>query len=86
MRRSRVLIVFAATVIGTACAVTQKTSPPIFDVIITGGRVIDGTGAPWFRGDVGIVSDRIAGMSSNSSQSRWVYPRPAGDSALYSAK
>src|SRR5882672_1926886 len=62
MRRSRVLIVFAATVIGTACAVTQKTSPPIFDVIITGGRVIDGTGAPWFRGDVGIVSDRIAGM------------------------
>jgi len=32
---------------------------PAFDVIIANGRIVDGTGAPWFRSDVGITGDRI---------------------------
>ena len=31
-----------------------------FDVVIVNGRVVDGTGAAWFYGDVGIRRDRIA--------------------------
>ena len=31
-----------------------------YDVVVTGGRVVDGTGSAWFHGDVGIVGDRIA--------------------------
>ena len=30
------------------------------DVVLLGGRVVDGTGAAWFYGDVGIKGDRIA--------------------------
>jgi dihydroorotase/N-acyl-D-amino-acid deacylase len=30
-----------------------------YDVIIANGRIVDGTGAPWFRADVGIRGDRI---------------------------
>ncbi len=31
-------------------------------MVITGGRLVDGTGAPWFEGDVGIVGDQITAI------------------------
>lgn len=31
-----------------------------YDVVLEGGKVVDGTGAPWFHGDVAIEDDRIA--------------------------
>lgn len=33
-----------------------------YDVVISGGRMVDGTGAPWVHADVGIVDDRIAAI------------------------
>jgi N-acyl-D-amino-acid deacylase len=33
-----------------------------FDVLIRGGQIVDGSGNPWFRGDVGITGDRITGV------------------------
>lgn len=60
------------TLAGIVCALAacQSTAPPsagppadpTFDVLITNGRVVDGTGAPWFRADVGIIGDRIAAI------------------------
>jgi dihydroorotase/N-acyl-D-amino-acid deacylase len=35
-----------------------------YDLIISGGRVIDGTGAPWFRADVGVRGDRVAAVGT----------------------
>ena len=40
---------------------TQLSSRP-FDVLITGGHVIDGTGSPWYAADVGIREGRIAAI------------------------
>ncbi|HUM11994.1 MAG TPA: D-aminoacylase [Myxococcaceae bacterium] len=40
-----------------AAAVPQK-----LDLVIEHGRVVDGSGSPWFRADVGIQGDRIARM------------------------
>jgi len=54
----------AATVsllLGSLFALGAQT-PVSFDVIIEGGRIVDGTGAPWFLGDVGVKDDRIAAM------------------------
>lgn len=33
-----------------------------FDILISGGRVMDGTGNPWFRADVGIKDGHIAAV------------------------
>jgi dihydroorotase/N-acyl-D-amino-acid deacylase len=38
-----------------------------FDVVIANGRVVDGTGAPWFRADVGITGDRITAIGNLAS-------------------
>ena len=50
-----------------ACATTKQ---PVndFDLKIQHGRVVDGTGAPWFRADVGIRGDRIVAIGDLSHQ------------------
>ena len=37
-------------------------APPPCDLLFAGGRVVDGTGAPWFRADVCVVGDKIAAV------------------------
>jgi dihydroorotase/N-acyl-D-amino-acid deacylase len=38
-----------------------------FDVVIRNGHIVDGTGSPWYSGDVGIRSGRIAVIGNLSS-------------------
>jgi N-acyl-D-amino-acid deacylase len=53
--------------LGAACspspapapATPAPATPPPFDLVILNGRIVDGTGAPWFRSDLGIIGDRI---------------------------
>jgi N-acyl-D-amino-acid deacylase len=39
-----------------------------FDIVIHGGKVIDGTGNPWFYGDVGIKNGKIASIGKVAPQ------------------
>src|SRR5256714_3953873 len=44
----------------TACTHSQPgRAAPIYDVVITGGRIVDGSGNPCFYGEGGLSGDRI---------------------------
>ncbi len=61
---SPILCPCAALVIASAC----QPSPPLFDVIVRGGQLLDGTGAEPRRADVGIKGDRITSIGDLSGQ------------------
>jgi len=44
--------------------------PPTFDLVIINGHIIDGTGSPWYSGDVGIRDGRIAAIGNLSAAPR----------------
>jgi dihydroorotase/N-acyl-D-amino-acid deacylase len=41
-----------------------------FDLVITNGHIVDGTGSPWYSGDVGIRDGRIAAIGNLSRAER----------------
>ena len=41
------------------------TAPPTpFDLVIRNGHIVDGTGSPWYSGDIGIRDGRIAAIGN----------------------
>jgi N-acyl-D-amino-acid deacylase len=59
--RRRVSAVVAATIIALG-GVWVTARQPAYDLVIRGGRIVDGTGNPWFAADVGIRGDRIVAV------------------------
>src|SRR5438094_2167769 len=43
-------------------AASAEDGPP-YDLVIRNGRIVDGTGNPWFRGDLAIRGDVIAKLA-----------------------
>ena len=59
----------AANVVASGAASAAPVRPAVtpgrvYDVLIRGGRIVDGSGNPWFKGDVAIRGDRIAAVGS----------------------
>jgi len=57
-----ILLLAALFFAGCELPSPDPTAGP-FDLIILNGKVVDGTGAPWFYGDVGFRGDRIAAVT-----------------------
>jgi len=71
-RRSLAVLVCAACVVSIAGMVRAQS--PRYDLLIRGGRIVDGSGNPWFSGDVAVKDGRIAavGRITNASATRVV--------------
>jgi len=41
---------------------TVRAADPVYDLVIRQGRIVDGTGNPWFQGDVAVRGDRIVAV------------------------
>lgn len=49
---------------------SSAASAEKFDVVITNGHIIDGTGSPWYSGDIGIRDGRIAAIGNLTAAAR----------------
>ncbi|HEV2182342.1 MAG TPA: D-aminoacylase [Candidatus Acidoferrales bacterium] len=76
MRRRIVVVTVMFAVSGLAFAFAARETRPAlaqggaqdreFDVVIRNGHIIDGTGSPWYAGDVGIRDGHIAAIGNLS--------------------
>ena len=62
LRRIALAIVLAAGSRGPRGCRHSSRAAQTFDILIRNGRVLDGTGNPWYRADIGITGDRIRAM------------------------
>ena len=67
MKLKIVLVLLVLVLISVPCLHAQA---PAFDLVITGGHIIDGTGSPWYSGDVGIRDGKIAAIGNLAATSR----------------
>ena len=52
-----------------ACALLSAQTPS-FDLVITNGHIIDGTGSPWYSGDIGVRDGKIAAIGNLAASAR----------------
>lgn len=62
--RSRILPLALLALLAPLAPPTGAAQEQSFDLLIRGGRILDGTGNPWHRADIGITGDRIRAMGS----------------------
>ncbi len=63
--RMAIAFIFLIALVVPAAAASQA-----FDVVITNGHIVDGTGSPWYSGDIGIRDGRIAAIGNLASEPR----------------
>src|SRR2546426_987328 len=62
MRTRSIALALVAGVALAAGALRAQT--PAYDLIIRNGRIVDGTGSPWYRADLAIRGDTIARIAA----------------------
>jgi len=59
-----------AVILALASTIALAQAQPSFDLVITNGHIIDGTGSPWYSGDLGIRDGKIAAIGNLSAAPR----------------
>jgi N-acyl-D-amino-acid deacylase len=65
----RCLLIFSVLIVVMfSFAVCSKIGAGKFDILVKNGKIIDGSGNPWFHGDIGIKGDTIAEIGDLSGK------------------
>jgi len=66
MKPLRGIVLWTMLVLNAATAwlAAQQPAAQTFDILIRNGRVLDGSGNPWYRADIGIIGERIAAVGA----------------------
>jgi N-acyl-D-amino-acid deacylase len=57
------LLAFASLLLGAASGLAAAADAP-FDLVLANGHIVDGTGSPWYTGDIGIRDGRVAAIGN----------------------
>ena len=60
----RCCLISLAIALPVSLAAQAQTPAQPLDVVIVHGHIVDGTGSPWYSGDVGIRDGRIAAIGN----------------------
>jgi N-acyl-D-aspartate/D-glutamate deacylase len=60
LRTLRLLVPLA--LLGQAATLAAQSPHPTYDLVIRNGRIVDGSGNPWFRGDLAVRDGRIVAV------------------------
>ncbi|HVR43555.1 MAG TPA: D-aminoacylase [Thermoanaerobaculia bacterium] len=63
----RKLVLLVTLVLALSCVSSPPPAVPELDLKLAGGRIVDGTGAPWFRADLGVRGDTIVAIGDLSA-------------------
>jgi len=66
MRKLIVIVVTAAVCLGIAH--NPQAQNPRYDLLLRNGRIVDGSGSPWYRGDVAIRGDTIVRVAPSIAE------------------
>jgi N-acyl-D-amino-acid deacylase len=56
-------LAFASLLLGAASGLAAAADAP-FDLVLANGHIVDGTGSPWYAGDIGIRDGRVAAIGN----------------------
>jgi N-acyl-D-amino-acid deacylase len=70
MKLKRTNFALATTLLLAATQTVLPQSTPAFDLVITNGHIIDGTGSPWYSGDLGIRDGKVAAIGNLAAARR----------------
>ncbi len=57
-------LILLAVMIGPLAIFALPQSPSVYDTILVNGHIIDGTGSPWYSGDIAIRDGKIAAIGN----------------------
>jgi dihydroorotase/N-acyl-D-amino-acid deacylase len=66
--RARTGLIVSLCITSALLIATTRAQQPQYDLLLRNARIVDGTGSPWFKGDVAVTGDAITRIAATIDQ------------------